>query len=74
MTPAHLLTSGSRLPRLCPSLARPYRVEVPGTSLVIRCEVFAIAMREAEQLAKRMKVDVHIYEGERLLRTIKAPT
>jgi hypothetical protein len=56
-----------------PKPARPYRVEVPGTCLVIRCGVFTIAMREAEKLAQQMKADVHIYEGERLVKTIKAP-
>ena len=53
--------------------ARPYRVVVPGTSLVLRCEVLTIAVREAEKLAQRMKADVHIYQGEQLVKTINAP-
>ena len=32
-----------------------------------------MALREAEKLAKRMKADVHIYDGERLVKTINAP-
>jgi hypothetical protein len=54
-----------------PEPARPYRLEVPNTSLVQRCEHLTVAVREAEKLAQRMKADVLIYEGERLVRTIK---
>jgi hypothetical protein len=53
--------------------ARPYRLEVPGASLVQRCEHLTVALREAEKLAQRMKADVHIYQGEQLVKTIKAP-
>ena len=56
-----------------PEPSRPYRLEIPGTTLIQRCEHFAVALREAEKLAQRMKADVNIYEGERLVKTIKAP-
>ena len=45
--------------------ARPYRLEVPGTSLVQRCEHLTVAAREGETLAQRMKAEVRIYEGEK---------
>jgi hypothetical protein len=45
----------------------------PGTSFVQRCEHLAIAMREAEKLAQRLRVDVRVYGGERLVKTIKLP-
>ena len=38
---------------------RRYRISVDGTSLNIKCEFLAIAIREAEKLAQRMKVAVH---------------
>ena len=53
-----------------PKPARPFRLEVPGTSFVQRCEQLTVALREAEKLALRMKTDVHIYEGERLVKTV----
>jgi hypothetical protein len=30
-------------------------------------------MREAEKLAQRLRVDVRVYGGERLVKTIKLP-
>jgi hypothetical protein len=50
---------------------RPYRLEVPATSLVQRCEHLTVAVREAEKLAQRLRADVLVYEGERLVETIK---
>jgi len=49
----------------------PYRVEVPGTSLVIKCEVLGAALREARSLSDQMKVDVHVYKGSQLMATVQ---
>jgi hypothetical protein len=38
----------------------------------MRCEVLAVAVREAEKLAARHKTDVRVYYGEKLVRTFKA--
>jgi hypothetical protein len=39
----------------------------------MRCEVLAVALREAEKLAHRPKADVRVYHGEQLVKTVKAP-
>jgi hypothetical protein len=59
--------------QLPPEAARPYRLVAEGSSLVQRCEHLNAALREAAKLAQRMKADVNIYEGERLVKTIKGP-
>jgi hypothetical protein len=51
---------------------RPYRVEIQGTSLVIKCEVFGAALREARTLADRMQTDVKIYKGSQLMATVES--
>ena len=43
-----------------PEPVRPYRLEVPGTSLVQQCEHLTVALREAEKLAQRLRVDVRV--------------
>ena len=53
---------------------RPFRVEVLGTSISIRCEALAIALREAERLAVRMKSEVRVYDGSRLVQTVRPPS
>ena len=52
---------------------RPYRVEVTGSSLAIKCEVLGAALREARSLSDRMKVDVHVYKGSQLMATVQRP-
>jgi len=47
-----------------------YRVEADLGWFVVRCEVLAIALREAELMARMIRSDVHIYHGEQLVRTI----
>jgi len=50
---------------------RPYPAEVSRTSVTVRFESLAVALREAEKLATRMNADVHVYDGDRLAKTIK---
>ena len=52
---------------------RPYRVDVQGTSLVIKCKVLGAALREARSLSDQMKVDVHVYKGSQLMATVQRP-
>jgi hypothetical protein len=47
-----------------------YRVEADRGWFIVRCEVLAIALREAEMMARMIGSDVHVYHGEQLVQTI----
>jgi len=49
-----------------------YRVEAHCGWFIVRCEVLDIALREAEMMARMIRSDVHVYQGQQLVRTIKA--
>ena len=49
-----------------------YRVEADRGWYIVRCEVLDIALREAEMMARMIRSDVHVYQGQQLVRTIKA--
>jgi hypothetical protein len=34
---------------------------------MVRCEVLAIALREAEKMARITRADAHVYQGEQLV-------
>ena len=55
-----------------PEPARPYRVEADGGSLVVRCEVLTVALREGEKMVRMTQADVHVYHREQFLQTIRA--
>jgi hypothetical protein len=49
-----------------------YRVEADRGWFIVRCEVLAIALREAEMMARMIRSDVRVYHGEQLVQTIHA--
>ena len=49
-----------------------YRVEADRGWFIVRCEAFAIALREAEMMARMIRSDVHVYHEQQLVQTIKA--
>ena len=50
---------------------RPYHAEVSGTSVTVRFEVLAVALCGAEKLATGMNSHVRVYDGDRLVKTVK---